>query len=73
MDLVQRTKLVNTNTTGDKDLIQTRGKGTMRNPPKMTTSVIDVEIFRILPRIAVLQSIGCFIPKVIQVSRRHKI
>ena len=44
MDLFQRTKLVNTNTTGDKGLIQTRGRRIMQNP-KMTISVIDVEIF----------------------------
>ena len=56
MDLFQRTKLVKANTIGDKGLIQTRGRRTMRNP-KMTISVIDVEIFRILPRIAVHLSI----------------
>jgi hypothetical protein len=56
MDLIQRTKLVNANTTGDKGLIQTRGRRIMRNP-KMTISVIDVGIFHILPRIAVHLSI----------------
>jgi len=56
MDLFQQTKLVNANTTGDKGLIQTRGRRTMRNL-KMTISVIDVEIFRILPRINVHLSI----------------
>jgi hypothetical protein len=56
MDLFQRTKLVNANTIGDKDLIQTRGRGTMQNP-KMTISVINVEIFYILPRIVVHLSI----------------
>jgi hypothetical protein len=35
---LQRTKLVNTNTTGDKGLIQTRERGIMRNS-KMTISV----------------------------------
>jgi hypothetical protein len=56
MDLIKRIKLVNANTIGDKDLIQTREKMTMRNP-KMTISVIDVEIFHILPRITMHLSI----------------
>jgi hypothetical protein len=51
-----KNKFVNANTTGDKGLIQTRGKRTMQNP-KMTISVIDVEIFHILPRISVHLSI----------------
>jgi hypothetical protein len=44
MDQIQRIKLVNVKTTRDKGLIQTRGRRTIRNP-KMTISVIDVEIF----------------------------
>jgi hypothetical protein len=56
MDLIQRTELVNANIIGDKDLIQIRGRRKMRNP-KMTTSVIDVGISRILLRIAVHLSI----------------
>jgi hypothetical protein len=54
-DPIQRTKLVNANTTGDKGLIQTRGR-TMRNS-KMAISVINVGIFRILPRIVVHLSV----------------
>jgi hypothetical protein len=55
MDLIQRTKLINANTTGDKGKFQIRGTRIMRSP-KMT-SVIDVGIFRILQRITVHQSI----------------
>ena len=75
MELLQKIDLVNANTIRDQDLIHTRGKKTMRDP-KMTTSVIVVAISRILLRIIVLQSIGCFVPKVIkgkQAPRRHKI
>jgi hypothetical protein len=45
---------------------QTRGRGTMRNL-KMIINVIDVEIFRIFPRIVMHLSIWfCFVPKVLK-------